>query len=223
MTRIHLLPAALIAALSAAGAAAANETAPEAALAGAGTEAVQAAPATPSQEMIDRAIVAQIREMLANELVHRSILAQNESYGRLSQSAIDAMDQQWRAERKSDDKPLISRTLSNSLSSYLTRVQANSMGLYAAIFVTDRNGLNVGQSAITGDYWQGDEAKFKQTFLIAPDAVFVDQPEFVDEFGFWIAQANLTMTDPATGRAIGAATVDVNLTELRRRRALGLL
>lgn len=174
----------------------------------------------PSNAVITQRVVDDIRGLLAGDIVSRSILAQNAKYGTLSSDEIDALDKQWRAERKSEDKPLISMTLSNPLSSYLTRVQANSFGLYTAIFVMDQNGLNVGQSAITGDFWQGDEAKFQKTYDVAADAVFIDEPEDIEEHGIWIAQVNLTLTDPKSGQRIGAATFDVNLIELERRESL---
>lgn len=175
---------------------------------------------TPTTELITQTVINDIRAQIAGEIVHRSIKAQNAQYGDLSEAEIEALDQQWRAERKADDKPLISMTLSNPLSSFLTRVQANSFGLYTAIFIMDRNGLNVGQSAITGDFWQGDEAKFQKTFGVSPKAVFVDEPEDIGEHGIWIAQVNMTLTDPESGAPIGAATFDVNLVELERRAAL---
>lgn len=163
--------------------------------------------------------LAEIREILDSPLVLRSIAAQNERLGALSAGDIKALDDQWKAEREADDKPLISMTLSNPLSSYLTRMQANSLGLYAAVFVMDQNGLNVGQSAITGDFWQGDEAKFQKTFEVGSDAVFIDEPEWLDDVGIWIAQVNLTVADPTTGVPVGSATFDVSLTEIARRRA----
>ena len=111
--------------------------------------------------------------------------------------------------------------LTSPLSSYLTRVQAASLGLFSEIFVMDSVGLNVGQSATTSDYWQGDEAKFQKTYPVGPDAVFIDEAEFNEETGTWRAQVNLTVTDPE-GNSIGAATVELNLTELQRRKLLGL-
>ncbi|MEO1330233.1 MAG: hypothetical protein AAFW46_11265 [Pseudomonadota bacterium] len=180
--------------------------------------AAQEAPAN-AAALVTPAVVDNLRSVLSSDLVRRSILAQNARYGALSQSEIDALDKQWRAEREAGDKPLIAMTLSNPLSSYLTREQANALGLYAAIFVMDKNGLNAGQSAITGDFWQGDEAKFQKTYSVSPDAVFVDEPEWLEDFSVWIVQVNLAIADPATGRAIGAATFDVNLNELERRAA----
>jgi len=124
-----------------------------------------------------------------------------------------------RAEREIDDKPLISETLSAPLSVYLLRIQADNLGLFTEIFVMDSNGLNVGQSAITSDYWQGDEAKFQKTFPKASNAVFIDEPEWDEDRKIWRAQLNLTLADQESNEAIGAATVEVNLTELQRRLA----
>jgi len=178
----------------------------------------QEAPPYQPATLIDSSMVTELRSILASKLVGLSIETQNRLYGELPQTEIDRLDKQWRSEREASDKPLIAATLSNPLSTFLTRLQANSVGLYAAIFVMDKNGLNVGQSAITGDFWQGDEAKFKKTFNVGVDAVFVDEPEYVEEFDIWIAQVNMTIASRKNGQPIGSATFDVNLNELARRR-----
>ncbi len=170
-------------------------------------------------QLMTPAFVESVREWLSNPIVQLSVSAQNTLRGQLAQAEIDALDKQWRAEREADDKPLISATLTAPLSSYLLRVQAGDTGLFTEIFVMDANGLNVGQSAITGDYWQGDEAKFQKTFPVAADAIFIDEAEWDEDRKIWRAQLNLTIADETSGKAIGAATVEVNLTELQRRSA----
>ena len=171
----------------------------------------------PTKALITETIMNDIYKFVNTDIVRVSIKNQNQKYGNLAQQQIDDLDQKWRAERKSDDQPLISATLSNPLSSYLTRIQAHSIGLYSEMFVMDLNGLNVGQSNISSDYWQGDEAKFQKTFPVGPKAVFIDEPEFDDELGIWRAQVNLSVADKDTGETIGAITVEINLSELQRR------
>ncbi len=171
--------------------------------------------------LVTQDVISNVRDWLANPIVGLSIKTQNDVRGSLSQTQIDELDQQWRAEREADDKPLISATLTAPLSVYLLRVQAQNLGLYTEIFVMDANGLNVGQSSITSDYWQGDEAKFQKTFPVAKDAVFIDEPEWDEDRKIWRAQVNMTIADTETDKAIGAATVELNLTELQRRVGFG--
>lgn len=166
---------------------------------------------------IDQQTINDLYDFVNTDIVRVSIENQNVKYAALSQDKIDELDKKWRAETKADEMPLISATLSNPLSAYLTRVQARSIGLYSEMFAMDKNGLNVGQSNISSDYWQGDEAKFQKTFPVGPKAVFIDDPEFDDELGIWRGQVNLSVANEA-GQAIGAITVELNLSELARRK-----
>lgn len=172
-------------------------------------------------ELVTDKVIAEIREWAIVPVVTLALRSRNESAGQLEQSEIDTLDKQWRAETESDDQPLITSVLANPLSSYLNRIQAHSVGLFTEVFVMDRNGLNVGQSAITSDYWQGDEAKFQKTVDVGPGAIFVDEPEFHEGTRTWRAQINMTI-DSDEGRPVGAITVEVNLTELERRVLAGL-
>jgi hypothetical protein len=167
--------------------------------------------------LIDDAIVKDIRGWLDSPVVRISVEAQNKRHANLTQARIDELDKQWVAERKSKEQPLIAATLSNPLSNYLTQIQAGSDGLYTEMFVMDAKGLNVGQSSITSDYWQGDEAKFQKTYPVGPAAVFVDKAGLDEDTKTWRAQISVTVVDTA-GKAIGAITIEVNLTELDRRR-----
>ena len=169
--------------------------------------------------LVTPAVIEEMRKWIETDIVRISIGAQNERLQQQTQEQIDALDKQWVGERESDDKPLIAATLSNPLSVYLTRLQGKSLGLYAEIFVMDQNGLNVGQSSITGDFWQGDEAKFQKTFDVSGDALFIDEPEWDDENKIWRGQVSFTITDE--GKSIGAVTMELNLTELERRTAAG--
>ncbi|SCZ29525.1 hypothetical protein [Afifella marina] len=168
--------------------------------------------------LIDAQVMDDIRTWMNSEVVRLSVRTQNQRYGALEQVKIDQLDEQWKTEREAVDKPLIAATLSNPLSVYLTRMQGQSAGLFVEIFVMDDKGLNVGQSSITGDFWQGDEAKFQETFPKGAGAIFIDAPEFDDTLHIWRAQVNMTLAEEADRTPIGAVTVEVNLTELARRK-----
>jgi hypothetical protein len=173
--------------------------------------------AQPEKSIIDDTLVAEAQKWMSAPVVEIALNAQKRRYTGINQADIDRLDQQWRSEREQQSQPLIASTLNNPLSTYLTQIQALSNGLYTEIFVIDVNGLNAGQSSITSDFWQGDEAKFQKTFDVGPDAVFVDEPEFNDATQTWRAQLNMTLVGEG-GDQIGVATLEINLTELARRR-----
>lgn len=174
--------------------------------------------AKPEKSLLDSGVIQDIQNFIQEDIVVMAILNQNSKYKNLDNQAVLDLDKKWRAERKSEDQPLIAATLANPLSSYLTRIQAHSIGLYSEMFVMDMHGLNVGQSNITSDYWQGDEAKFKKTYGSGTKRVFIDEPEFDDGLNIWRVQVNMAISDPATSQLVGAVTVELNLTELERRK-----
>jgi hypothetical protein len=59
---------------------------------------------------------------------------------------------------------------------------------------------------------QGDEAKFQKTFLVGPDAVFIDAAEPDDKVN--VAQANMSIKDPKLNKAIGAVTIGIEVDRL---------
>lgn len=153
----------------------------------------------------------QVKSWVTNKAVINAIRAQNDKHARLSQADIDALDKQWRAETKASSSPMIDGVLAAPVSKYLDGVKQKAAGLYTEIFVMDNRGLNVGQSDPTSDYWQGDEAKWKKTFLAGPGAVFVDDVEFDESSQIYQSQLNMAITDPDTGKVIGAITIGVNV------------
>lgn len=204
----------------------------EAAPAPAAQPAPAAAPAAPTEtaakpagpdpvKLITPDVIAAVKKLLAQPVTTISIGASNDAHAKIDQGGIDSLDKEWKAETKSDKQPLIAEMLSSPLSNYLLYLQAQSAGLYVEMFVMDDKGLNVGQSSVTSDYWQGDEAKYQKTFQVGPDAIFIDEAEFNDDSKTWRAQVNFTVVDEA-GKPIGAATVEMNLTELERRKAQSL-
>jgi hypothetical protein len=173
-------------------------------------------------KLITPDVVAAVKKLLAQPVTTISIGASNDAHAKIDQAGIDALDNEWKTEAKAEKQPLIAEMLSSPLSNYLLYLQARSAGLYTEMFVMDDKGLNVGQSSVTSDYWQGDEGKFQKTFQVGPDAVFIDEAEFNDDDKTWRAQLNFTLVDPQSGKPIGAATIEMNLTELERRQAQSL-
>ncbi len=143
-----------------------------------------------------------------------AVKAQNIETASFDQSKIDAMDKTWRAETDASDQPMIDRVLDSPLSAFLADAQDASDGLFTEIFVMDARGLNVGQSDVTSDYWQGDEAKWKKTYGAGAGAVHISELEEDDSTQTLQSQVSVTVVDPSNGNVIGAVTFGVNVEKL---------
>jgi hypothetical protein len=135
-----------------------------------------------------------------------AIQAQNIEHTALDAAGIKKLDNQWKSEISSANKPLIDLILKNTVSTELKRIQAESGGKYAEIFITDNRGLNVGQTGMTSDYWQGDEDKFTKVFPHV-GAIHTSLPEFDESAQAFVTEVNGTIADGTT--AIGTYTVMV--------------
>jgi hypothetical protein len=78
------------------------------------------------------------------------------------------------------------------------------------IFVMDDQGANVCMTAKTGDYWQGDEAKFWNSYNGGIGAIFVDEVE--EDGGKMISQVSVPVMNK--GMAIGAMTIAIDVDKL---------
>lgn len=150
------------------------------------------------------------RPWLDDPIVVDAVNRQNQVNADLSQADVDQLDKTWRSQASTGSGPMIDSVLSNALSTYLKTVQDDSNGLITEIFVMDNKGLNVGQSSVTSDFWQGDESKWQNSYLKGPNAMFVDDVELDDSSQRFQVQVSVPVVDPANGKAIGAVTIGID-------------
>jgi hypothetical protein len=168
-----------------------------------------AASAEPAYMSVVREYVEKLVKPMVNKTVVRSaIKAQNAKFGDIGSADIQVLDNTYRAEIKSGQWQMVSKLLSSPVSRYLKSRQDDSQGTIVEIFVTDRHGLNVGQSTATNDYWQGDENKFQRTFGRNTDDIFIDRADRDDATQLLETQASFTIRDEG-GSPIGIATVTI--------------
>ena len=86
--------------------------------------------------------------------------------------------------------------------------------MFTEIFAMDDKGLNVAQSDVTSDYWQGDEDKWQQTYLVGAGAVHISEVELDDSTQTYQSQVSVTVVDPETNAPIGAITFGINVDAL---------
>lgn len=122
---------------------------------------------------------------------------------------IDALDKTWRAE-VGTGSDMVDGVLTNATADFLRTQIAASGGMITEVFVMDAQGLNVASSGATSDYWQGDEAKFQETYPKGAGAVHFGEIEFDESSQTYQAQISVTITDPETGAPIGAMTIGID-------------
>jgi len=169
-----------------------------------------------SSDAMRRLAVTELRQWASHPTVVGAVRAQNQQNGHLTPSDITALDRKWRAETASVSKPMIQALMANALSSFLTQKKVTGQGLYTEIFVMDNKGLNVGLSDVTSDYWQGDEDKWRKTFLVGPDAIHIGDIARDRSTHRLQSQISLPVVDPTTNKVIGAITVGINVSRLPR-------
>ena len=138
------------------------------------------------------------------------IRAQNEANAVLSQAQIDSLDTAWRAEIDAPNKPTITPILSNPTSDLLRSKMDESNGVIVEAFLMDNRGLNVATAGLTSDYWQGDEAKFTETFGKGAEAMQIGEVEFDESSQTYSVQVSFTIVEADTATPIGAMTVALN-------------
>ena len=147
-----------------------------------------------------------IAEWVADPVVLGAVKAQNASTANLTEHEIIALDATWRQQVVSGGD-LIDTVLSNALSAHLKDIKMQGAGRYTEIFITDTRGLNVGQSGVTSDYWQGDEAKWQ----VPQDTsgIHIGEIEFDESTQSYQSQVSVPIMDE--GSFVGVITVGVNV------------
>ena len=154
--------------------------------------------------------LANIKPWLSDPIVVNAIEAQNVETAKLKDIDINRLDIGW---MDRSDKKLIDSKMNNELAHFLNNKKAAAKGVIFEIFVFDDRGLNVGQTNLTQDYNQGDEAKYWYSYQAGPDAIWVDKVG--KDGGKNVSQVSLAIKDPATGKAIGGVTVGIDVDMLK--------
>lgn len=156
-----------------------------------------------------------LQEIARSAVVIDAVRAQNLETSAYSHAKIAELDRLWAEETDGDySRPLIDATMTRKVSQHLLAVQQRSEGLFTEIILMDAVGLNVGISRMTTDYWQGDEDKWRKTFLVGPHSLHIGPLEEDLSTRTVQSQVSLPVVDPDSGEVIGALTFGVDVEEL---------
>ena len=144
----------------------------------------------------------------SNPVIVKAVQDQNNQRKTLDQ--IKKQDDLWKATPGIDGN--MKAMLDSECSQYLLSI-LETEEFYAEIFVMDNKGANVCMTDKTSDYWQGDEAKFKNSYAGGSGAVFVDDVEFDESTQAYLAQVSVPVKD--NGKVIGAITFGVDIDKIQ--------
>ena len=163
-------------------------------------------------EMVLEYAKTDLQSWITDPVIIYAIKEQNELRASVSDFKIRGMDKRWIDGGKYGDMVL---EMLDRQASIITRDRRElSNGIITEIIVMDNRGMNVAISDRTSDFYQGDEAKYQETFLKGPDAVHVSELEFDESTQKIQTQVSLTVTDPESGEPIGAVTLGIDLQNL---------
>ncbi|HON90898.1 MAG TPA: hypothetical protein PLT20_00200 [Sedimentisphaerales bacterium] len=97
--------------------------------------------------------------LCVNKVFVQEVAAQNAKG--VSLADIQAIDKQWM--EAEDELPIQAEKMNNACALEIKKI-AKTLPILGETFVMDNQGANVGQNALTSDYWQGDEAKWKESY-----------------------------------------------------------
>ncbi len=154
----------------------------------------------------------ELQTWINDPVIIYAIREQNELYSGLSQKKINRLDKRW--VKGGSRGPMVGDLLGRQASIILRDRRELSNGLINEIIVMDALGLNAAISDATSDFYQGDEAKYLETYLKGPDAVHIGELEFDESTQKVQTQVSLSVTDPDNGEVIGAVTFGISLDAL---------
>jgi hypothetical protein len=136
-----------------------------------------------------------------------AVQAQNSSG--MSLDDIKARDAEWRGVDGMDAgmTAMMESEAAKKLSAF-----EKTQPYFFEVFLMDNQGANVAMTNKTSDYWQGDEAKWQESFKGGAGAVHIGDVEFDESAQAYLVQVSVPVMDG--GAAIGAITIGINLDEL---------
>jgi len=124
---------------------------------------------------------------------------------KVSLAEIQKIDEAWK--KAEDEIPEMKDRLNNATAAELKKFVAANKSV-VEVFVMDNQGAVVGENNLTSDYWQGDEAKWQNSFKGGKGGVDVGKVEFDKSANANLQQVSLPVIAKG-GQIIGAITFGV--------------
>lgn len=163
-------------------------------------------------------INSHMKQWAQREIVIDAVKAQNEKHADLSLSDMKILNARWLGEKRKNKRPLTTKLLENEFSDYLRKIQEDGEGVYTEIIVTDNNGMNVGQSILSENYWQGTKDRWKKTFGSRSYATYISDLGFNDNTGLFQVEVSFMIIADEEPIGMVYAGLDVEQLEEWKKR-----
>jgi hypothetical protein len=158
------------------------------------------------QKVIDLANSV-LAKLGADPVIVEAVKAENNKGKSLDQ--IKGMDEKWKGHAGVAD--YMQAMMDSDCGKHLRKIQSGA-AYYAEIFAMDNQGANVAMTDKTSDYWQGDEAKFKESYKNGQGAVHISEIEFDDSTQAYLVQVSVPVKD--NDQVIGAITFGIDVDKI---------
>jgi hypothetical protein len=146
--------------------------------------------------------------LCTNPVFVQEVTTQNEQ--NISLDEIKKIDQEWIDAE--DELPIQNEKLNNACAAEIKRIAEANPAILEA-FVMDNQGALVGSNNLTSDYWQGDEAKWKESYKNGEGGACFGEVEFDKSANAELQQVSLPIVN-AEGKVVGAATFGIQVGKL---------
>ncbi len=151
---------------------------------------------------------------ISADMNHPTILAALKSANAkpLEQENIQRLDTEWRKNIGNKSSTLIKSVIDSETSKFLVNHLKKYNMTLADLFVVDAQGMNIGLTSSTEDYWQADEEKFQETFNKGCNTEYHSDAYQDDSINAMAIQIGGTICE--NGKPIGAWFATVNTDKL---------
>jgi hypothetical protein len=154
-------------------------------------------------DLLKRFVKTHLIPLCVNKTFAQQVAGQNAK--QISLDEIQKIDKQWK--EAEDELPVQAEKMGNDCAKEIAKI-IKKFPVLGETFVMDNQGANVGQNALTSDYWQGDEAKWKNSYKNAKGGIDVSGRKLDKSTNVVDQKVSLPIID-AQGKVIGAVCFGV--------------
>jgi len=144
-----------------------------------------------------------IKDLILDQDIIDSVKLSNQRQATITLEEISELDKDWVESRKAGRKnQTMKDSLSGTVANRLKEFQKDHPE-FVEIFVTNKHGLNVGQTNITSDYYQADEDWWIRAYNKGKGATFVGEIEYDESAGAEVIGIFFPITYGSVNNAIG--------------------